>query len=769
MTTHGSASIPDQPPFDLLVASIKDYAIFLLDPSGHVATWNMGAQLIKGYRPEEIIGKHISTFYTPEDFARGRPQALLGTALKDGRVEDDGWRVRKDGTRFWADVVITAIVTEGRLQGFVKVTRDLTSRKAAEEKLRQSEESLAATLYSIGDGVLATDDHGRVTRINPVAERLTGWSETEALGRPLEEVFHIVNEQTRQRAANPVDRVLAEGATVGLANHTVLISRDGSERVIADSGAPIRAADGATRGAVVVFRDVSKERFREDELRQSQEAVRLSEENLRATLYSIGDGVLATDEGARITRINPVAERLTGWSEAEALGHPVREVFHIVNELTRAEAVNPVSRVLAEGVVVGLANHTALIARDGVERPIADSGAPILDVSGKPCGAVLVFRDVTTERAAEEALRQSEERLRLMIASVRDYALYMLDPSGRVASWNPGAEQIKGYRPDEIVGQPFSRFFTPEDVALGRPARELEIALSAGRFEEEGWRVRKDGSRFWANVVLTPVRDASDKLVGFVKVTRDLTERRKTDEERLRLVQAREAIRLRDEFLSIASHELKTPLAALLLLLRNLREQRPGLDGRVAKSVERAQRIAGRLTQLVEALLDVSRIATGELTVNPEAFDLCDAAREVTERLRESAAAASCELSLEGVPGPLVGSWDRLRIEQVLVNLISNSIKYAAGRQIRVSVARDGGRAVLQVRDHGPGIPEADLPRIFERFERAASARHYGGMGLGLYVARQIAQAHGGTIAARNMDGGGACFSVTLPLEPDRE
>src|SRR5262249_44181458 len=160
------------------------------------------------------------------------------------------------------------------------------------------------------------------------------------------------------------------------------------------------------------------------------------------------------------------------------------EVFRIVNEETRAPAENPVTRVLAEGVVVGLANHTALIARDGSEHPIADSGAPIRDAQGKARGAVLVFRDITAERKAAAERRRSEERLRLMIASVQEYALYMLDPEGRVESWNPGAERIKGYRADEILGQSFTRFFTPEDVANGKPARELEIARREGRFED---------------------------------------------------------------------------------------------------------------------------------------------------------------------------------------------------------------------------------------------------------------------------------------------
>jgi PAS domain S-box-containing protein len=743
--------------FQLLVASVKDYAIFMLDPSGHIATWNAGAQEIKGYLPEEAVGKPMSIFYTPEDIAHGRPRALLDAALAQGRVEDEGWRVRKDGSRFWADVIITAIRgPDGSLHGFAKVTRDLTRRKEAEVKLRESEASLAATLYSIGDAVLSTDEHALVTRINPVAERLTGWPEKDAIGRPLADVFNIVNEQTRAKAVDPVARVLKEGVVVGLANHTALIARDGTELPIADSGAPILDAAGKIRGAVLVFRDVSEERH-------AEEALRLSEESLAATLYSIGDGVLAADENARVTRINPVAERLTGWTEKEAIFHPIDEVFKIVNEETRAKAINPVARVLEEGVVVGLANHTALISRDGTERPIADSGSPIRDTKGVTRGAVLVFRDVTDERRAEDALRQSEEKLRLMISSVSDYAIFMLDPEGRVASWNPGAERIKGYREDEILGAHFSRFFVPEEAASGRPTQELETAAERGRFEDEAWRVRKDGSRFWANVVITPMRNSSNRLVGFVKITRDLTERHKIEEERLRLAQAQEAIRLRDEFLSIASHELKTPLTALQLQLQSMHDRAVLTDQALAQKLERAVKVGDRLAQLIEALLDVSRIATGTLELTRETFDLTEAVRDVVERLRDAATNAGCDLLLT-VDGLIPGRWDRLRIEQILMNLISNAMRYGAGQPIHVSTSEEVDGAILTIRDHGPGIPENELARIFERFERASSARHYGGIGLGLYVARQIAEAHGGTIVASNCPDGGACFTVRLPF-----
>src|SRR5690606_20914393 len=226
-----------------------------------------------------------------------------------------------------------------------------------------------------------------------------------------------------------------------------------------------------------------------------------------------------------------------------------------------------------------------------------------------------------------------------------------------------------------------------------------------------------------------------------------------------------EAVRLRDEFLSIASHELKTPLTALMLQLEAIAGRVPEGQEKLAQRLDRAVKLGDRLTSLIEALLDVSRIATGELRLQPEPLDLAEAVQEGIERFRDAAAGAGSELRCE-VAGPLPGTWDRLRVEQVLMNLVSNSIKYAPGKPIRVSAARDGDHVVMQVRDHGPGIPEEEVARVFERFERAVSPRHYGGLGLGLYVARQIVEAHGGTIGAGNAPGGGALLTVRLPLVP---
>ena len=278
--------------FRLLVEGSRDYAIFMLDPTGHVVSWNAGAQNIKGYAASEIIGKHFSTFYPQADIQSGKPAHELDVAMRLGTYAEEGWRLRKDGSRFWASVLITALFDpNGKLRGFSKVTRDQTGRKEAEEQDRKlaveraareeaerssrlieaQREQLRVTLESIGDAVIATDLHGNVTLLNGVAQRLVGWTQKEAVGRPLTEVFNIRHDQTGVAAENPAVQVLREGVVVGLANHTVLISRDGTVRPIDDSAAPIRDQEGQLAGVVLVFRDVTERRRLESEIRARME------------------------------------------------------------------------------------------------------------------------------------------------------------------------------------------------------------------------------------------------------------------------------------------------------------------------------------------------------------------------------------------------------------------------------------------------------------------------------------------------------------------
>src|SRR3569623_694536 len=254
------------------------------------------------------------------------------------------------------------------------------------------------------------------------------------------------------------------------------------------------------------------------------------------------------------------------------------------------------------------------------------------------------------------------------------------------------------------------------------------------------------------------------ELVGFGKVTRDLTERKQHEEERVRLAQAQEAVRLRDEFLSIASHELKTPLTVLQLQLDTLRDRVKEGDASLADKIDRTIRSSDRLTQLVYTLLDVSRIATGKFELHREPVDLAQVAKEVVDRMSMAASAASCVIHADLVPR-VEGHWDRIRIEQVMTNLLGNAMKYASGSSVDLRVYNEPGSAVIEVRDRGPGLPGKDSDALFARFERGASMRHYGGLGLGLYIVRQIAEAHGGNVLASNAPDGGARFSDRLPVK----
>ncbi|MGD0836615.1 MAG: PAS domain-containing sensor histidine kinase [Polyangia bacterium] len=374
---------------------------------------------------------------------------------------------------------------------------------------------------------------------------------------------------------------------------------------------------------------------------------------------------------------------------------------------------------------------------------------------------------------SEALFRSNEERFRLLVEGVEECAIFMLDLQGNVTTWNPGAERIKGYRADEIVGRHFSVFRLPEEA--GEAAHELEIAACEGKFEGEGWRVRKDGAKFWARVCLTAIRDSNGQLVGYAKLTFDLTQRLLLDEERVQRARAEEAVRLRDEFLLMASHELRTPLTSLRLDLYGMQQdlaRKPGDTGdlanpsSLAKKLERAARNTDRLIALIDSMLSVSHLAHGKLVLRPVLVDLSQVVSQSIESIRSQAARSSCEISFSS-SGPVLGLWDGLRLEQVCLNLLANAIKYGAGAPIEVIVFVDDAGAAAQISDRGPGIAQADMQRIFERFGRASSLLDQSGLGLGLYVSREIVRAHAGSIEASNREGGGAVFTVRLPMQRD--
>jgi PAS domain S-box-containing protein len=366
--------------------------------------------------------------------------------------------------------------------------------------------------------------------------------------------------------------------------------------------------------------------------------------------------------------------------------------------------------------------------------------------------------------------QDTDEHFRFLVESARDYAIFGLDTEGRVTSWNPGAERIKGYTPEEILGQHFRVLFPPALRERKHPEHEMEQALVKGVFHSEEPRLRKDGTLFEAEVTLRVLRDDRGRPRGFVKVTRDITERKRAELERERLVaELQGALRSRDEFLSVVAHELRTPLTPLHLKLQSLRrEAQAAIDHhlpckRVLGDLDSAERQVRKLATLISDLLDASSARQGQLGLVLAEVDLSALVMEVAAAFGPQSDSAGCEVRVSA-DHPLCGQWDRLRVEQVVTNLLSNALKYGAGKPVHLTTERDGAWAKLTVRDEGIGIDAEHLPRIFGRFERAVSGRHYGGLGLGLYITHQIVQALGGTLQVESELGQGARFEVRLPL-----
>ena len=480
-------------PFRQLVRGVQDYAIFLLDREGHIVSWNRGAELLKGYSAQEIIGRHFSVFYPREAIERRWPEQELKMAAETGRFEDEGWRLRKDASRFWADVVITALRDdEGALRGFSKVTRDLTER-----------------------------------------------------------------------------------------------------------------------------------------------------------------------------------------------------------------------------------------------------------------------------RRQEETLRQSEERFRLLVDGVRDHAMCMLDPDGRIASWNSGGERIVGYTAQEIVGRHFSVLYPKEAIARQLPEQELAMAREHGRFEQEALRQHKDGSTFWSHVVLHPVYDREGMLVGYASLTRDLTDRK-------RALALEKAERQTAEFLASLAHELRNPLAPISNAL-HLLSLRPAGDPTEQWARDVLQRQSAQMAQLCDELLDVARITRSAIVLDRQPLDMRRLVRATVAAAMPGMQARGHSLSLEleeSEPLPVMG--DEPRLTQVLRNLLSNAAKYTpeAGR-VEVSARREAGHVLLTVRDNGVGMDPALLRSAFDLFKHSdqTASRPQGGLGVGLTLVHRLVQLHGGTVEARSAGiDRGSEFIVRLPL-----
>ena len=370
-----------------------------------------------------------------------------------------------------------------------------------------------------------------------------------------------------------------------------------------------------------------------------------------------------------------------------------------------------------------------------------------------------------------EAIKHGGRIYQLMVDSVRDYVIIMLDPAGYIASWNQGAQRIKGYDADEIIGRHFSVLYTEDATSIGHPQHELEVATREGRFEEEGWRVRKDGSTFWANVVITAVRDEQGELIGFAKVTRDLTERRNAEQRALadarRLAEAESANAAKAEFLTAMSHELRTPLNAIggyteLLSL--------GLGGPITAEqvdyLERIRQSQQHLMGIISDLLNFSRIEAGHLTYDIGPTPLIQVIEAVVPLVETQAKAKGVSLIIDPTERDCIALADRAKADQILLNLLSNATKFTnRGGSVIIRCQTGEKTASIQITDTGVGIHEDKIEAIFEPFVqlgRSLSSAHEG-TGLGLAISRDLARAMNGNLSVVSKVGVGSTFTLTLP------
>jgi PAS domain S-box-containing protein len=602
----------------------------MLTPTGEVATWNAGSKHVLGYYADEIIGRHFSCFFPKNDVDANLPAEILAEAGREERSEREGWQLRKDGSRFWANTVVHAATRDGgELIGFSLVTRDVTERMVAQDALYESERRFRLLVEGVTDyAIYMLDPSGIITNWNAGAQRMKGYVGNEIVGQ------HFSKFYSREDRA---------------------------------SGLPARVLDTAAREGRY---EAEGWRYRKD--------------------------------GSRF------------WAS-------------VVVDAIRG----------ANGDLVGF---------------------------GK------VTRDISERRVAQEALRESERQFRMLVEGVRDYALYMLDPNGIVSSWNTGAQRIKGYSAWEIIGQHFSRFYSEADRAAGTPARALDTAIREGRFEAEGWRLRKDGTMFWANAIIDPIRDEKGNLVGFAKITRDITERKEA-EVALREAQSQRNQAQKMEALGHLTGGVAHDFNNLLMIISGQNQvlKRLAADNpKGLRSAEAIEMAIGRGASLTRQLLTFSR----RQTLNPKVIELEPHIQSFKTMLQGTMGGMTILSSV--LPGTWPVKVDPHELELALLNLSINardampnggaitiSVENMVLKHSDTSAGLDGDFVAITVSDTGTGIAPDIVPKIFDPF--FTTKQNNKGSGLGLSQVHGFTHQSGGTVTIESELGRGTRIALFLP------
>jgi PAS domain S-box-containing protein len=624
---------------DVLLQSFSE-AIFLLDEDGYIQYVNDSAYAITGFSADEILDKHFSILYPNQD-DQLKAEYELAHTRKNGKLIVEGWRNKKDGTRYWSELTISHLDKQQKLSGFSCMLRDVSERKKNELELRLSEERYRLMVEGVKDyAIFLMDPTGHIMTWNEGAKRNKGYSAYEIIGKHFSTFYTAEDLETKKP---------------------------------------------------------------ERELKIAVETGKYEE------------------EGWRVKKNGSVF-----WANI---------------------------------VITALFNE-----------------------QNKLIGFSKVTRDLTERKEREEDLRQSEERYRSLVEQVTDYGIFMLDEKGRIISWNEGAKKIKGYSYEEIVGKYFSIFYPEEDIINGKPAFELKKAIAEGKYEEEGWRIKKDGSRFWASVVITAVYNPNGILIGFSKVTRDLTERKESERalresyERYRELTAElkdinnelsYANRELEQFTSIVSHDLQEPIRTIKSFLQLIEMkinagQVENLESYISKSIS----AANRMRELIHNLLHYSQLSKNEVV--EKEIDVNVLLNEAMQNLRSAVDASNAFVTIESEVDTIHG--DPVQLLQLIQNLISNALKFTNSDepQVKIRCYEEDGLIKFAVSDNGIGIAKTDQHKVFEIFRRLHTKKDYPGTGIGLAICKKIVDRHRGRIWPESEPGKGTTFYFTLNEEANQ-
>lgn len=856
-------------------------AVIVTDMNFNIQSWNRAAERIYGWSADEALGKSVGALLKTESRDAEERQRRAAALFEAGWWQGEVIQYHKDGTSLYILGSVTLIRDEhGLPASIVAVNHDVTERKLIEKALQDSSVEIQDLYNNAPCGYHSIDADGTIVQINDTELHWLGYRRDEVIDTL--KITDIFTRESTERFMLDFPAFKERGWVSDL--EFDLVRKDGSTMHILLNGTAIYGEDGQYLRSRSTMFDITA-------IQEAQRALRESEARYRLLAENIGDLVARIDTMGNYVYVSPSSRDVLGYEPAELLGRSGFEFIHpddVQDVVSRQiAALNP---DVPTTPLIYRTRH-----RNGSYIWLETRGQILWSQdNSEPLSFITVSRNITERKQAEEALALSEQRYSLIVNGVKDYAIYVLDPEGKVASWNSGAQHIKGYSAEEIIGQNFKRFYTQKDIADDLPGKILQIAESEGHFVGEGWRVRKDGTQFWAEVVVTRVHDIQNNLIGFTKITRDLTERKRienalleqrdflqlvvdnvpdlimvkdydgyfqlannliaeiydvkpadmigktdvdlstnnqdviffneSDQETIRsgrpvfipeekllgrfyqtsriplkqpdgtydrilivasditdrknaeevllraFHQEKELGELKSRFVSMASHEFRTPLATILAAAETLSAYRPKMtESQIDHRINNIREQVEHLKNIIEDVLQLARIQAGRLDFNPTILNLDGLCRSVIDEF-ESRPDVSHQLVYSCAEVLREIQLDKKLMRQIINNLVSNAIKYSpAGEKVFISLEYSNESVVLIVRDQGIGIPEGDLKHLFEPFHRAANVGAISGTGLGLSIVKEAVELHGGTIQVDSTVGVGTNFVVTIPLASQSE